>query len=79
MLLDLGITKKYKHQKQVGNKLICQHLHYFPAFASPKVVSMPPRPTAGAGNLFPAKGHLDISNIIHWPHKIISFKMSLLY
>jgi cleavage and polyadenylation specificity factor subunit 1 len=35
--------------------------------------------TAGVGNLFSAKGHLDIYNIIRGPFKFISLKISLLY
>jgi hypothetical protein len=33
----------------------------------------------GVGNLFSAKGHLDIYNIIRGPYKIINLKISLLY
>ena len=34
---------------------------------------------AGVGNLFSAKGHLDIYNIIRGPYRIINLKISLLY
>jgi hypothetical protein len=34
---------------------------------------------AGVGNLFSAKGHLDIYNIIRGPYKIINLKIILLY
>ena len=33
----------------------------------------------GAGNLFSAKGHLDIYKIIRGPYRIINLKMCLLY
>lgn len=33
----------------------------------------------GLGNLFSAKGHLNIYSIIHGSHKINNLKMSLLY